>query len=46
MQERELEPELKLWTKVEPESEPKDNNFGSAKLEYNVRPYLGNIFLV
>ena len=28
----ELEPEPKLWTKVEPESEPKINNFGSATL--------------
>ena len=28
----ELEPESKLWTKVEPESEPKINNFGSATL--------------
>ena len=29
---QELELELKLWTKVEPESEPKINNFGSATL--------------
>ena len=28
----ELEPESKLWTKVDPESEPKINNFGSATL--------------
>ena len=27
---RELEPEPKLWTKVELEAEPKINNFGSA----------------
>ena len=27
-----LEPEPKLWTKVELESEPKINNFGSATL--------------
>ena len=32
--ELELEPEPKLWTKVEPESEPKINNFGSVTLEY------------
>ena len=29
---QELEPEPKLWTKVEPELEPKINNFGSATL--------------
>ena len=27
---RELEPEPKLWTKVELEAEPNINNFGSA----------------
>ena len=32
MQELELEPEPKLRTKVEPESELKINNFGSATL--------------
>ena len=31
--ELELEPEQKLWTKVEPE--PKINNFGSATLAYS-----------
>ena len=30
----ELEPEPKLWTKVEPESEQKINNFDSATLDY------------
>ena len=29
-----LEPEPKLWTKVEPESEQKINNFDSATLDY------------
>ena len=31
-QESEPEPEPELWSKVEPESEPKINNFGSATL--------------
>ena len=30
----ELEPEPKLWTKVEPESEPKLDNFGSVTLHF------------
>ena len=38
-----MEPEPKLWTKVEPE--PKRNNFGSATLKYRAlvlcNPYLG-----
>ena len=32
---QELELETKLWTKVEPESEPTINNFGSATLRKN-----------
>ena len=29
-----MEPEPKLWTKVEPKPEPKINNFGSATLVF------------
>ena len=39
-QEPELEPEPKLRTKVELESEPKINNFGSATLVYIPIQYL------
>ena len=35
--ELELEPEPKLRTMVEPKSEPKINNFGSATLIFRVR---------